>query len=64
MINTITERVAFDFFVDREGATVFVVMEFHARSIETGFTLNKITNSGVLDNHFGPKGISRETEEI
>ena len=63
MINAVAQCIAFDFAVDREGATMLIVMELHLGSIETGFAVNEITNGSILDDHAGPEWVTRETEE-
>ena len=64
MINAIAEGVTFDFLMDGKGAMLVVVVELHLRGIVAGFAVNKITNSGVFDDHFGPEGVARKAEKI
>ena len=63
MIDAIGEGIAFNFFVDREGAFLIIVVKSHAGGIEACFALDVITKFRVFDNHFGPERISGETEE-
>ena len=64
VIDAVAEGVAFDFLVDGEGATFVIVVELHLGGVIAGLTIDEIADSGVFDNHFGPEGISGETEKI
>ena len=63
MINTVAESVTLDFFMDREGAILGVVMKLHLGGVKTGFAFDEVTDCGVLDNHFRPERVAGETEE-
>ena len=41
-----------------------IVMKLHLGGVETGLAIDKVTDSGVFDYHFGPERIAWETEEI
>lgn len=64
MINAIAEAIALDFLMDGERTVLAVVAEFHLRGIETGFAVDKITDGGVFDDHFGPERIAGKAEKI
>ena len=64
VVDTVAEGVAFDFLMDGERAMFFIIMKLHLGSVETGLAVDEITDGGVFDDHFGPKGIAREAEEI
>ena len=63
VVDAVGEGVAFDFFVDGEGAVVLVIVEGHLGSVEAGFAADKIAELGVFDDHFGPEGVPREAKE-
>ena len=50
--------------MDGKGAMVSIVTEFHLGSVEAGFAIDKITDGGVFDDHFGPEGIARKTKKV
>ncbi len=64
MIDAVAEGVAFNFLMDGERATLFIVAEFHLRSVVTGLAFDEIADSGVFYNHFGPERVSGESEKI
>ena len=41
-----------------------IVMKLHLGGVETGLAIDKVTDSGVFDYHFGPETIAWKTEEI
>lgn len=63
VVDAVGEGVAFDFFVDGEGAFLFVVVEGHLRGVEAGFATDVVAEFGVFDDHFGEEGVAGEAEE-
>ena len=64
MVDAISQGVAFNLAVNRKRTVFAVVVKLHLGSVETSLAVDKITNSGIFDDHFGPKRIAWETEEI
>ena len=64
VVDTVAEGVALDFGMDGKGTMFFIIVKLHLGSIEAGLAVDEITDSGVFDDHFGPKGVTGKTEEI
>lgn len=64
MINAVAERVAFDFLVNGKWSAVLVIVKLHLRGVETGLTVDKIANSGVFYDHFGPERVAGKSEKV
>ena len=64
VVDAVTQGVAVNFFVHREGAALVVVMELHVRGVETGFAFDEIADGSVFDDHFGPERIAGKTEKV